>query len=155
VLLTGGLALLAWLTPGPRRVGGVGFDLHSLLLGCLCLVLGCQTLWLWAFAGLHSWSVGLAPGERPPIGWFRHLTLERGVTLGAVVFLAGLALNGWVCWQWWEAELGPLAIQMTLRPALWGSALMILGMQTVSGSFFLSLLSWQKPAGAECRSDAE
>jgi glycosyltransferase involved in cell wall biosynthesis len=146
LLLGCGLALMAWLTPGPQRVGGVAFDLHSLLLGCLCLILGYQTLWLWAFARLYGWAHGLEPGPRPPIGWFRHLPLERGLVLGAALTLGGLALNVWLCLRWWDAHLGPLEIQVTMRYALWGATLMILGMQTVYGSFFLSMLHMAKSA---------
>jgi glycosyltransferase involved in cell wall biosynthesis len=144
VMLVVGVTLMAWLTPGRQRIGGVVFDLHSLLLGCLCLVLGGQTLWLWAFAGLYHWSIGLVPGSKPPLGPFRHLNLERGIALGAIPLLAGLLLNGGLCIWWWEVELGPLAIQVTMRYALWGATLMILGMQTVYGSFFMSMLRMMK-----------
>ncbi len=144
LLLSGGLALMAWLTPGPRRLGGVEFDLHSLLLGCLCLVLGYQLLWLWAFARLYSWSSGLMPGSRPAIGLFRYLTLERGLVLGGLVVAVGLLFNGGLCVHWWSVNLGPLEIQMTMRSALWGVTLMLVGMQTVYGSFFFSMLQMMK-----------
>ncbi len=144
LLLSAGLALMAWLTPGPRRLGGVGLDLHSLLLGCLCLVLGYQLLWLWGFARLYSWTSGLMPGSRPAIGWFRYLTLERGLILGALTVAVGLLLNGGLCAYWWRVDLGPLEIQVTMRYALWGSTLMLMGMQTIYGSFFLSMLQMTK-----------
>ncbi|HZU39332.1 MAG TPA: glycosyltransferase family 2 protein, partial [Gemmataceae bacterium] len=147
LLLSGGLALMAWLTPGPRRLGGVVLDLHSLLLGCLCLVLSYQLLWLWAFARLYSWSSGLMPGSRPAIGWFRYLTLERGLLLGALTVAVGLLLNGGLCVHWWRVDLGRLEIQTTMRYALWSSTLMLIGMQTVYGSFFLSMLQMRKSEG--------
>src|SRR2546421_10619744 len=46
ILLGGGLGLMAWLTAGPRTVLGVEFDVHTLLLGALCVIVGYQTLWL-------------------------------------------------------------------------------------------------------------
>ncbi len=140
LLLSGGLVLMAWLTPGPRRLGGVEFDLHSLLLGCLCLVLGYQLLWLWAFARLYCWSSGLMPGSRPAIGWFRYLTLERGLVLGGLTIAVGLLLTGGLCMHWWKVNLGNLEIQVTMRYALWGSTLMLAGMQTVYGSFYLGMM---------------
>jgi len=146
LLLSIGLGLMAWLTPGPRRVGGVGLDLHSLLLGCLCLMLGYQLLWLWVFARTFSWSSGLMPGDRPAISWFRYLTLERGLVLGTFTVVVGLLLNGGLCVYWWGMDLGPLEIQMTMRYALWGSTLMLVGMQTIYGSFFLSMLQMTKSA---------
>src|SRR5438309_6617048 len=39
LLLAFGLGLMAWLTPGPRALGGVVLDLHSMLLGMLCVFL--------------------------------------------------------------------------------------------------------------------
>ena len=36
----GGLGLMAWLTPGPRAVGGVVLDIHTMLLGALCVLAG-------------------------------------------------------------------------------------------------------------------
>ncbi len=147
LLLSFGLALMAWLTPGPRRLGSVEMDLHSLLLGCLCLMLGYQLLWLWAFARLYGWSSGLMPGSQPAIGWFRYLTLERGLVVGAFTVAAGLLLNGGLCMHWWNVDLGTLEIQTTMRHALWGSTLMLVGMQTVYGSFFLSMLHMTKADG--------
>src|SRR5262249_51854161 len=44
VLLGAGLALMAWLTAGPRVVGNVTLDVHTMLLGSLCVVLGYQTV---------------------------------------------------------------------------------------------------------------
>jgi hypothetical protein len=146
LLLSGGVALMAWLTAGPQQVGGVVFDIHSLLLGCLCLVLGYQTLWTWAFARLYSWSIGLTPANKDPTGVLHFLTLEGGLVLGALVFFAGLCLNGGLCIWWWDTHLGPLEIQVTMRFALWGSTLMIFGMQTIFGSFLLGILRMQRSA---------
>jgi hypothetical protein len=144
VLMGTGLALMAWLTPGTRVVGGVGFDVHSMLLGSLCMTLGHQTLWFWAFAKLDGWLSGLLPGKNPSIGWFNHLTLERGLGVGLLFVMIGLGLNLWLCLKWWNADLGSLHVQETLRIALWGSTMMILGVQAIFGSFFLSILRMNK-----------
>ncbi len=146
-LLGSGLALMAWLTPGPQQFGGVALDLHSLLLGCLCLVLGYQTLWLWVFARFYHGSHGPGTVDRPSLGWLRLLTLERGVVTGATIALAGLGLNVALCVQWWEVHLGALQLQVTMRHALWGATLMIVGMQTIYGSFFLEMAKMLRSAG--------
>src|SRR2546428_2813355 len=46
LLMGVGFLLMAWLTPGPREFGGVVFDVHTMLLGTLGVLLGYQTLWL-------------------------------------------------------------------------------------------------------------
>jgi glycosyltransferase involved in cell wall biosynthesis len=143
-MLTAGIAMMAWLTSGPQSIGGVVFDIHSLLLGCLCLILGYQTLWMWAFARLYAWSIGLMPENRNPTGIFQFLSLEGGLCLGGFVVISGVILNASLCMWWWDVHLGSLEIQYTMRLALWGSTLMIFGMQTIFGSFLLGMIRIQK-----------
>jgi hypothetical protein len=140
VLLAAGLGLMAWLTPGPRHVGGVELDLHTFLLGSLCVLLGYQTLWLWAFARIYGWTSGLLPARTFSQRVFDYLNLERGLLAGVTLLLAGLGLNGWLVYTWYDRNLGPLDVQTTMRYALWGFTAMVLGVQTVYGSFFLSML---------------
>jgi hypothetical protein len=139
-LLAGGLGLLTWLTGGPRRIGGVELDLHTMLLGSLCVVLGYQVLWLGAFAKIHGWTSGLLPADTFSVRVFDRFTLERGLVFGLGLLLAGVALNVWLVMEWAGQSLGPLEVQATMRPALWGFTAMVLGVQTVFGSFFLSML---------------
>jgi hypothetical protein len=140
LLMAGGLGLMAWLTPGPRPVGGVTLSLHTLLLGALCTLLGYQSLWLWAFAKIHGWTSGLLPPQTFSSRVFKHLNLERGVLVGAGLVVIGLALNVILILEWHHTEFGGLDVQKTFRYALWGFTTMVLGVQTVYGSFFLSML---------------
>jgi hypothetical protein len=149
ILLAGGLGLMAWLTPGPRDLGGVVLDVHTMLLGALCVILGYQTLWLWAYARIHGWTSGLLPPHTFSLRVFDHLNLERGLLAGLALLATGLGLNLWLVWQWAGESLGPLEVQTTLRYALWGFTSMVLGVQTVYGSFFLSMLGMTETAKAE------
>jgi hypothetical protein len=140
LLLGAGLALMSWLTPGPQAVAGVVLDVHTMLLGALCVLLGYQTLWLWAYARIHGWTSGLLPPNTFSRRVFDFFTLERGLLAGAMFLLTGLGLNVWLVREWYGVNLGPLDVQITLRYALWGFTLMVLGVQTIYGSFFLSML---------------
>jgi hypothetical protein len=143
-LMVAGLGLMAWLTPGPHAVGGAVLDVHTMLLGALCSVLGYQTLWLWAYARIHGWTSGLLPAGTFSLRAFDYLNLERGLVAGFVMLGTGLALNGWLVWEWYGRDLGPLDVQTTMRFALWGFTAMVLGVQTIYGSFFLSMLGMAK-----------
>lgn len=141
VLFFAGLGLMAWLTPGPRVVGGVVLSLHTMLLGASFVFLGYQTLWMWAFAKIFGWTSGLLPAQTFSQRLFDYLNLERGLLAGAILAVAGLSLNGWLVWTWYDHNLGPLELHSTLRCALWGFTTLVLGVQTIYGSFFLSMLS--------------
>jgi hypothetical protein len=140
LLLGGGLALMAWLTPGPRQIAGVMLDVHTMLAGTLGVCLGYQVLWMWAFARFHGWANGLVPDEPFSRCVFKHVNLERGVLAGLALLLGGLGLNIWLFCQWWGQDLGNLEVRSTMRWALWGFTGMVLGVQTIFGSFFLSML---------------
>jgi hypothetical protein len=131
---------MAWLTPGPRVLGSIELDIHTMLLGSLCVMVGYQTLGLWAYAKIHGWTSGLLPADTLSPRLFRYLTLERGLVAGAALLLTGLGLNLWLVQEWLGQDLGNLEVRRTMRVALWGLTAMVLGVQTIYGSFFLSML---------------
>jgi glycosyltransferase involved in cell wall biosynthesis len=135
-----GLFLMAWLSAGPRMVGNVEFDVHTMLLGSLCVIVGYQTLWLWAYAKMYGWTSGILPVNTFSMRIFDHLNLERGLLLGIALVTTGIGLNGWLVNTWYRHNLGPLDVQHTMRFALWALTTMVLGVQTLYGSFFLSML---------------
>jgi hypothetical protein len=146
LLLGGGLAAMAWLTPGPRAVGGVVLDVHTMLFAALCVLLGYQTIWLWASAKIHGWTSGLLPADTFSLGVFRCFNLERGLLAGLGMLAGGVALTVWLLCTWFGQDMGPLYMQTTIRYALWGFLLIVLGVQTVFGSFFLSMLGMSEKA---------
>ncbi|GAC1471882.1 MAG: glycosyltransferase [Isosphaeraceae bacterium] len=141
-----GALLMVWLTPGPRNVGGIVLDVHTMLIGSLALILGYQTVWLWAFSKIHGWLSGLLPEETFTTEVFRHLNLERGLVVGAAILFSGLAMIGWLVGYWSSRGFAPLDMQVTLRYTLWGSTAVVLGAQTIYGSFFLSMLGMTREA---------
>jgi hypothetical protein len=144
LLLAGG-GLMAWLTPGLRAVGGgVVLDVHTMLLGALCAILGYQTLWLGVSGKVFGHRLGLLPADAVARAAGRWLTVERGLVAGGLVFAAGVAVNCWLVAQWWGVPLGELDVRRTLRGALWGLSGMVLGVQTAYGALFLGLVDlWQ------------
>ncbi|MGH7171662.1 MAG: glycosyltransferase family 2 protein [Gemmataceae bacterium] len=140
LLLTIGLCLMVWLTPGPLSLGNVVLDCYTMLLGSMCVLLGYQTLWLGASAKAFGRTSGLLSRDaRPPRGP-DHPFLDRCLMGGLLLFLVGLGLNLWLVHEWYRCGPGPLDLQSTLRYALWGFTSMVMGAQTIYSSFFLGLL---------------
>ncbi len=135
-----GLALMAWLTPGWRRVGPAVLDIHTMLLGALMILLGHQLAWMWAHAKTHAWTSGLLPTDGPAQEVLKRFDLERGLIAGLALLLAGLGANLWLSAEWAGSQFGALEPRVTLRFALWGLTAMVLGSQTIAGSFLLGML---------------
>jgi glycosyltransferase involved in cell wall biosynthesis len=139
-LLGGGAALMAWLTPGPRALGGVVLDVHTMLFGALAVLLGYQIFWYWACARLFGYAHGMLPAQTWSKRFTEYFSLERGLVMGLLLLACGFALNIWLASQWYGSYLGPREVPTTLRLALWGITTMVLGAQTIFSSFLLSML---------------
>lgn len=144
LLMTFGLGLMIWVADGPKHVGTVTFDVHTMLLGAFCAMVGYQTLWLWAFARIHGAACGILPEWMHPRRLCAMMPLERGLIIGLVAIVAGLTLNGWLVVDWISKGFGSMDVGTSMRIALWGFTAIVCGIQTMFGSFFLSMLGMQR-----------
>ncbi len=134
-----GLAMVFWLLPGPRVISPrVTLDVHTMIFGVIFTLLGAQILSIGAFAKVFSYAERFdRSGTVSLKRVLKRVTLESGLLLGGVSFLAGLAGCAWVTWRWVASGFGPLAeIRLVLFWAMW----LFLGLQIIFASFFLSML---------------
>jgi len=144
-----GLVLMAWLTGAPRAVGNVVLGPHTMLLGSLLVGVGYQTLWLWAYSKIHGWLTGLLPQSVLSQNAFRYLYLERGLAGGFLLLAVGFLTNLYLLIQWGRTGFGALDPIASMPVAIWGCTAMMLGVQTIYGSFFLSMLGLSKNTSLE------
>jgi hypothetical protein len=149
-LFLSGLAASLWLLAGGRQVGPVVFDIHTLLVAGLACLLGYQLIVFALFTRVFAITEGLAP--TPPLleALFRWASLELGLAVGFVTALAGLGVLLAAVWSWREVGFGELDARETMREVIPGSILLVLGIQTIFSSFFLSTLGLRRrsPEGA-------
>jgi hypothetical protein len=140
VLFAIGCLGMAWLMPQPRLLGGVGFDVHSLLYASLAVVIGFQSMMFWVFAKVY----GIRERIVPPDPWFRSLmsvaTLEAGLILGATLLLGGLGLAAYALGTWGAERFGALSYPETMRLVIPSSTAILLGFQIIYSAFFVSIL---------------
>jgi glycosyltransferase involved in cell wall biosynthesis len=137
LLLLMGSVLVAWLARGPRQLFGHQWDFHVLLFGALAMILGYNFVLFDIFAKTFSMGAGLASPDRwlrRPMGLF---SLERGLVAGGILFLVGTALEVKIIVDWLRSGYGAL---MAIRGIVIGMTAMVLGAQTIFGSFLVSLL---------------
>ncbi|HEX4607280.1 MAG TPA: glycosyltransferase family 2 protein [Urbifossiella sp.] len=151
-LLALGGGLMVWLTSGPKPMGGVVLDIHTMLLGSLSVILGYQTLWLGVYSKVFGRRLALLPADGLTRAVDNWLTVERGLLAGIGLFAGGVVMNIWLIVQWWDVSLGELDAPRTLRGALWGLTGMVVGVQTAYSAFFLGLLDlWSRYDGPAVR----
>ena len=135
-----GCLATAWLLPQPRLLGGVGFDVHSLLYASLAVVVGFQSMTFWVFAKVY----GMRERIVPPDPWFRSLmsvvTLEAGLIVGAALLLGGLGLAVYALSTWGAERFGALSYPETMRLVIPSSTAILLGFQIIYSAFFVSIL---------------
>jgi len=129
---------LAW--PGVE-VGRATLGAHTLLVASLALLIGQQAILFAMFAKMFSLNEGLLPPDPRVNQFFRFFTLEKGLILGTVAALVGGALLLFAFVQWHQASFGRLDYGETMRLVIPAVTLIALGIQTILGSFMISLMA--------------
>ena len=143
LLLGIGMLLVVTTAGGPLFVRGVLFDYHWMILGCLLAVLGSSVLHFGFFARIFSLAEGFETRDLLLIRLFRSLTLERGLVLGTLLAVAGLAINVGILVEWIRKDFS-FGGEVRIRPALAALTLTVLGVQVIFASFFYSILGTER-----------
>ena len=140
LLMSAGSAIGIWLLPGARTIGGVTFDVHTLLFAAMAVVIGFQAINFAVFAKVFAISERLLPEDPRLTRAFRFITLETGLLVGTALVLAGTAASVWAFAVWERRGFGSLDPSRTFRVVIPAALSLILGCQIVFSSFFLSIL---------------
>jgi hypothetical protein len=135
-----GLAVVLWLLPGPRHLGRVELDVHTMLYGTLAVLLGVQAIGFAVFSKTFAAAEGLLPESARQRRFHRWATLETGIVLGALLVMAGLGGSVAAVWSWRRAGFGALSPSETLRQVVPAVLAFTLGVEVLLASFFLSVL---------------
>ncbi len=144
LLMLLGLAAGGWLLPGPRSIGNVTFDVHTLLYAASAVVIGFQAINFAVFTKIFAISEGLLPDDPRLNKTFRYVTLEVGLIVGGTLLLAGLASSIYTLSFWEARSFGPLDPSRTLRLIIPAGTALTLGCQIILSSFFLSILGLRR-----------
>ncbi len=140
LLMAAGLAVGAWLLPGPRHVGSVELDVHTLLYAALATWVGFQAVEFAVFSKIFASSEGLLPRDPGLERMLAGIAMEVGLAAGAVLVLAGLGGSVWAAVQWGSTSFGQLDPGHMLRLVIPSVTAVTLGSQLILGSFFLGVL---------------
>ena len=147
LLLAAGIVVGAWVLPGPRTIGNVTFDVHTLVYAAAAVSLGYQSIAFAFFTKVFAKHEGLMPEDHRVARVFRYVTLEVGLALGFALIVAGLGGTAWALSDWGARAFGDLEPTQTLRIVIPSALALTLGFQVVLSSFFLSVLGLGRHRG--------
>jgi hypothetical protein len=149
-----GLMAGAALMQSDVRIGSVLFNVGTLAMASMSVIVGFQLVSFAFFTKVFAIAEGLLPDDPRLSRMFKVVTLEKGVLIGFGVLLVGLAILFRALWVWRLAGYGILSsAEDNLRQLIPSATLIVLGIQTIFSSFFMSALglktsSRRPPSGA-------
>jgi glycosyltransferase involved in cell wall biosynthesis len=137
LLLCIGFLLILSQLGGPLKIGSLRFDIHYAVLGSLLALLGFQVINMGIHAKVYALTQGFIEHDgmiKRMLKWF---SLERGIVVGTVILLVGLSINIALVYRAMSIGFGG---QLRLREAILAMTSMVIGVQTIFSSFFISVL---------------
>ncbi|MEV0397434.1 glycosyltransferase family 2 protein [Polymorphospora rubra] len=128
---------------GQVEVGGVGFDISTMVYTCLAMLVGAQLLLFGVFALLYGHTEGIT-SQRQVARWGRIVRFETCTAAGLVLTLLGLAGSIYALTVWGSTGFGPQELTESLRVVLPSSTTIGVGVTVLFSGLFSSLLSLRR-----------
>ena len=140
ILFLVGLVLGGVLLAGPIQIGEHALDVSALVYAMAAVLIGFQAILFAAFSRAFVANEGLMPPSPGMQKAFKVLNLERGLIIGLLLLIVGVALAIYGFIHWGSSDFGALDARGAIRLAVPAATLSVLGFETIMGSFFLSVL---------------
>ncbi|MCX7389037.1 MAG: glycosyltransferase [Planctomycetales bacterium] len=138
-----GLTLMMVLvTSGTYWMGTIGLSVNTMLVAGAMVLVGYQILLAGTFARALGTILGLHPHSPFLDRWHKRLAMEYGVIAGGILTVLGILLLAKATWVWENSGFGRLSSEISVRQVIPAVIMIGVGVQTVFGSFFLSMLSY-------------
>jgi glycosyltransferase involved in cell wall biosynthesis len=135
-----GAVATAVLFPGPLHLGGIGFENKSFMAGCLCLLVGVQSITFSLLVRRYASRQGYLPRHRRYAHLLDQLTLERLALAALVLFLLGGGGVAWCFLQWWEAFFGPFESPIATRLMVFSITILAAATQILLAAFLGAIM---------------
>lgn len=132
-----GIFILLLLLKGPFLFLGHYWDIHLMVFASVISILSYQVLNLGIYAHTYAIRQRFLKYDKFTLFFQRHFSLEKGLILGIILFLAGLLINSLIFIEWFSKHFGAL---YRLRESILAMTFLVIGLQTIFSSFFIGLL---------------
>lgn len=136
---TGGFfgAIITWT---PIEAGGLIFDTNTLLMCSMAMLIGFQLVFFGLLAKTFAIREQLLPSDERIDRFLKLADLEAGLLIGVALLAGGLGALLFAVYYWKLHNFGPISYPDSLRLTIPSITFIMLGMQTIFSSFFLSIL---------------
>ena len=128
----------------PLQIGKIVFDVHTMLYAGLGVIVGFQFILFYIFTKIYVTTHGLIPPVQRFENSYNYFNLERGLFIGFLVFTSGVLIAFLSFLDWQHVDFGHLNTSVTLRKVIPSIVLIIIGLQIIFSSFFMSVLGLKR-----------
>ncbi len=135
------MGLIGYLFAIPQaRIGGIAFDVHTLLIASLVILLGYQAVMFAVLARIFASRENMIP----PAPRLEQLSVEWALVFSCIFGVAGIAMILAVVAMWYQVDFGPLDYPTTMRWVIPGVTLIAIGFQTTLAALFVGVLKMHR-----------
>jgi hypothetical protein len=128
----------------PLQIGTITFDLSSLLVSSITLLVGFQVFGFGIFIKAYAVNAGFLPGKEYWLNLTKGQIVEWGIALGMIFILCGTGYLIHATLLWKAAGFGPMPYQAMLRMVIASTTGIGLGIQTMVYGFALAVLGLER-----------
>lgn len=137
--------ILGYCIAFPRmKIGGISFDVHTLIFASLFILCGYQAIIFAVFTKIFAITEGLMPEDKRLNNFFEIVNLERSLIFSGLALIIGTLLLLIAVNEWWLVGFGELDYTRTMRWTVPGATITALSVQTIFSSFFISILGMKR-----------
>jgi len=140
LLIALGMAGTSILSFTTIKINNVSFDVHTMLYCVLMVILGVQTVSFSIITNAYARKVNLYPSGDGFMEKLYSLSVDRGLVVGAVIFISGMVLSIIGIQTWAKTGFGRLLPVSMLRILLPAVLALSIGWQIMFTSFLLGIL---------------
>lgn len=140
-----GLIMSIFIVQGPvEMLPHVVFDTNTLLYAGAFIIVGYQALSFGIFTRTYAVQAGFLPKKDSLARVSDVISMELGLVIGLIILFTGVGGTFYSLSVWEENNFGPLEYSEILRKVIPSVIAIIVGLQTILSSFFLSVLQVNK-----------
>ena len=121
-------------------IGDITLDIHTLLYSSFATIMGFQSILFYLLSRTFAINFNLTPESDVFNKLWNYFSLEIGLICGFVALMIGLGFSIYSILEWKKASFGFLDPVKQMRFTIPAVTIMILGIQLIFFSFFLSIL---------------